>query len=186
MPARAGRVDTMRGTLLRRTHDPVDNADAAPSAKRAKKRKPKASFGKLPQELQKTILQLFYDEEGISWREKIKRLSTIRLICRCTNEWARLALAAHVAQRELERREELVAELQESTFSAVAKAILGKDQGMCALFNVLVQDTDGRSAFKGLRLMAKIFDKEERWLRKCKAHTDAGNESLEGVVPDED
>lgn len=175
----------MRGTLQRRAHDPVDNPDAAPPAKRAKK-KAEASFGKLPQELQKTILQLFYLEEGISWREKIKRLSTVRLVCRCTNEWARLALAAHVVQRELERRQELVVALEESTFATVAKAVLSKDKGMSALFNVLVDNTDGRSALKGVKLMAKLFDREEKWLRKCKAHADAGNVSLDGVFPDED
>lgn len=174
----------MRTTRGRRARSP-EPADG-PSTKRAKKKKAEASFGKLPQELQKTILQMVYTEEGISLHEQIKRLGTIRLICRCTNEWARLALAAHVVQRELERRQELLATLEDSTFAAVAKAILSKDKGMCALFNVLVGNTDGRSAFKGARLMAKIFDKEEKWLLKCKAHADAGNVSLEGVVPDED
>ena len=185
MPARADRVDTMRGKLLRRTHDPVDNPLPA---KRAKKKKAEASFGKLPQELQKTILQLFYLEEGISCREKIKRLGTVRLICRATNEWARLALAVHVAARELERRKEFVATLEgsEEPFASIAKAILNKDESMCALFNVLVHNTDGRSAFKGLRLMANLFTWEEKYLRKCKDATDAGNVGLEGVVPDED
>ena len=173
----------MRGTLLRRAHDPVDN----PVAKRARKKK-EASFGKLPQELQKTILQLFYLEDGISCREKIMRLGTVRLICRATNEWARLPLAVHVAQRELERRKEFVATLEGGyePFASIAKAILTKDESMCSLFNVLVHNTDGRSAFKGLRLMAKLFDWEEKYLRKCKDATDAGNFSLDGVVPDED
>ena len=167
-----------------RTPDPTDN----PPAKRAKKKNAEASFGKLPQDLQKAILTMFCHEEGIDLRERIKRLGTIRQICRCTNEWGRLALAAHVSHRELERRKELVAIFEggEEPFAAIAKAILGKDQGMCALFDVLVHNTDGRSAFRGLKLMAKIFDKEEKWLRKCKAHMDAGNTSLAGVVPDED
>ena len=164
-----------------RTPEPADN----PSTKRAKK-KAEASFGKLPQELQKTILQMFYREPGISLREQIKRLGTIRQICRCTNEWARLALTSHVVEREVERRQALEAELASSSFATVAKALLSKDTCMSMLFNVLVQDTDGRNAFKGLKLMGRLFDREEKWLSKCKVHTDAGNESLEGVSPDED
>lgn len=164
-----------------RTPDPVDN----PSTKRAKKGTG-ASFGKLPQELQKKILEMCYREPGISIREKIKRLGTVRQICRCTNEWARLALTAHVVERELERRKALEVELASSSFATVAKALLSKDTCMSILFNTLVQGTDGRKAFKGLKMMGKIFDKEEKWLRKCHTHTAAGNEALEGVSPDPD
>ena len=174
----------MRGTLRRRCRTP-DEIDGA--AKRAKKKKKtEASFVKLPQELQKTILQMFYHEEGTDLREQITRLGTIRLICKCTNEWARLALAAHVVERELERRKELEAELESASFITVAKALLSKDTCMSALFSIIVKDTDGKNAFKGVRLMAKMFDKEEKWLRKCHVHTAAGNESLEGVQPDPD
>lgn len=173
----------MRGTLGRRCRTP-DEIDK--SAKRAKKKKTEASFGKLPQELQKTILQMFYHEEGINLREQIKRLGTIRLICKCTNEWARLALTAHAVERENERRRELKEKMENASFAAVAKAILGKDVAMTAMFTLLVKDTDGRNAFKGLKLMGKLFDKEEKWLLKCHAHAEAGNVSLEGVIPDED
>lgn len=174
----------MRGTLRRRCRTP-DEIDGA--AKRAKKKKKtEASFGKLPQELQKTILQMFYHEEGTDLREQIKRIGTVRLICRCTNEWARLALTAHAVDRETERRKELKEKMENATFAPVAKAILAKDISMVALFTTLVKNTDGRNAFKGLKLMAKMFDKEEKWLLKCHAHTEAGNASLEGVEPDED
>jgi hypothetical protein len=183
VPAAARALSTMRGTLGRRCRTP-DEIDK--SAKRAKKKKTGASFGKLPQDLQKTILQMFYQEEGIDLREQIKRLGTVRLICRCTNEWARLALTAHAVERENERRKELKERMDDTTFAAVAKAILAKDVGMTALFTTLVKDTDGRNAFKGLKLMAQMFDKEEKWLIKCQTHTEAGNVSLEGVVPDED
>lgn len=165
-----------------RTPDPADN----PSTKRPKKKKAEASFGKLPQELQKKILEMCYREPGINLREQIKRLGTVRQICRCTNEWARLALTSHVVEREVERRQALEAELASSSFSTVAKALLSKDACMSMLFKTLVQGTDGRNAFRGLKLMAKLFDKEEKWLRKCHVHTAAGNESLEGVQPDPD
>jgi len=165
-----------------RTPDPVDN----PSTKRAKKKKAEASFGKLPQELQKKIFEMVYREPGISIREQIKRLCAIRLLCRCTNEWARLALASHVMKRELERRKELATLLESATFSAVAKAILSKDASLSIFFHHLVQGTDGRNALAGLEVLTGMFDREEKWLRKCYAHTEAGNTSLEGVYPDED
>ena len=174
----------MRITRGRRARSP-ESADG-PSTKRAKKKKAEASFGKLPQELQKTILQMFYREPGINLREQIKRLGTVRLICRCTNEWARLALTSHVVDREVERRQAFEAELASSSIATVAKALLSKDTCMSLLFNTLVKDTDGRNAFKGVRLMGKLFAKEEKWLRKCHVHTAAGNETLEGVQPDPD
>jgi len=174
----------MRVTRGRRARTP-DEADDH-STKRAKKKKAEASFGKLPQELQKTILQMFYREPGIDLREQIKRLGTVRQICRCTNEWARLALTSHVVERELERRKALEDELASSSFATVARALLSKDTCMSMLFNTLVRDTDGRNALKGLKLMGKMFDREEKWLRKCHVHTAAGNESLEGVQPDPD
>jgi len=182
-PDPGNRVDTMRGTLRRapRAPDPVDK----PDAKRAKK-KADASFAKLPHDLQKKIFELVYREAGISIQEQIKRLCAIRLMCRCTNEWARLALASHVMKRELERRKELAALLESATFSAVAKAILSKDASLSIFFHHLVVGTDGKNALDGLKVLTGMFDKEEKWLRKCHAHTEAGNVSLEGVYPDED
>ena len=59
-----------------------------------------------------------------------------------------------------------------------------KSCNLCA--RARVQDTDGRNALKGLKLMGKMFRREEKWLRKCHAHTAAGNDALEGVSPDPD
>ena len=174
----------MSGTLRRapRAPDPVDNGDGTPPAKRAKNGC--AYFVCIPRELQMTILEAFYNEPDIPIKEAIRRIGTVRLLCKCTSSWGRRPLAVKTMRRELERRDGLKAALAGCAFASVAQAILAKDACAKVLFAAMIADTNGVAALNGLRAVGAMFDKEERWLIKCRDHLAAGNVSLDGIWPD--
>jgi hypothetical protein len=174
----------MSGTRRRppRAPDPVDSGDGTPPAKRAKNGC--AHFVCIPRELQMAILEAFYNEPGIPVKEATRRLGTVRLLCKCTSGWGRRPLAVNTMMRELERRDGLRAALAGCTFASVAKAILAKDSFVHVLFATMIEGTNGVAALNGLRAIGQMFDKEERWLIKCRDHIAAGNVSLDGIWPD--
>lgn len=137
-------------------------------------------FVDLPAELQQKIFELVYNEQGVSLKETVKRVGTIRLLCSCTSSCACLVQATCAFEREFQRREEFREEFrktlsEESELMGQQKA---KDLAVKVVFVHTTEGTDGASALKGLRAWAKLNDMEERYLNKCRNHFAAGNRSL--------
>lgn len=139
-------------------------------------------FVHLPEELQIKILAFVSAEQGISLREKVKRLGTIRLLCRYTSGRARMPQARVTFKREQQRRNEFLQMLDLPDFQSRVKGVIAKDVTVGIVFSHMIEDTDGTSAFKGLRAWAKVNDVEEALLNKCSRHMAEGNRSLANLA----
>ena len=146
------------------------------------------NIGDLPQELQVKVLGTNYGP--MSWKERIAATANARLICKWTAAGGWVRLLQFTFCRELERRGELCKTLAPySCFENVITLMKAKDAVVDQILTAMYGPDLGRSKntmFKGLKAWGKSNDKEEKWFIKCRDHLAAGNESLEGLEPDQD
>jgi len=139
-------------------------------------------FGKLPAELVSKIFNhamtphYAWIEEVGDLKTAITRIVKVRALNKSCACWLLLPLCRLVLRLMYKRRSMLRCDvLTDDVFSISNKYQMAKDRMVKGLFEVMTNDTDGNSAFWGVRFLAGINEKEnERNLRMKKDFDETG------------
>ena len=134
----------------------------------------------LPAELQAKIWSDFIQGTG-DWKERFPRITALRLVSKRFSTPLLCDLCISTFMAEMERRKANRATWTHDHMDSVVIAQLGQDSVVKKLYMAMALDTDGKGAFAGLKVLARLYDNEEALLRQCAAKLDRG-ESLDGIV----
>ena len=135
-------------------------------AARVEERQPRF-FGKLPAELVTKIFNLattpHYDwiEEVGDLKTAIARIAKVRALNKSCACWLLLPLCRLVLRLMNKRRSMLRCDVfTDDAFDIGNKYQMAKDRMVKGLFEIMTNDTDGTSAFRGLRYLSGCYEKE--------------------------
>jgi len=130
-------------------------------------------FGKLPAELVTKIFTMAMTPYG-DWLEEvgdlscaIKRVAKIRALNKSCASWMFVTLCRMVI-RVLQRKRSILRcnVYTHDSFDIANKHNRGKDRVITGLFDVMIENTDGAGAFRGLQYLARVHEWEHgRYVR---------------------
>lgn len=139
-----------------------------------------ATMRDLPTELQAKIWSDFIQGTGV-WKERFPRITVLRLVSKRFSTQLLCDLCISTFMAEMERRKDNRATWTHDHMEIAIKSQIGQDAVVKKLYMAMALDTDGKSAFAGLKVLARVYDNEEALLRQCAAKLERG-ESLDGIV----
>jgi len=139
-----------------------------------------ATMQDLPAELQAKIWLLFFRSCSNS-HAGLLRMTTIRLVSKLLSTQCFGTLCIWTFLAEMDRRKANRAKWTHDLMSSAVFVQAGQDTVVKKLYMAMALDTDGKSAFTGLKVLARMYDHEETLLRKCATRLERG-ESLDGII----
>lgn len=119
-----------------------------------------ASMHDLPIELQSQIWFDFIRDTGV-WKERIPRIAALRLVCKRFSTQLLCNLCTSTFMAEMDRRAAKRAARTDPHMEIAIQSQIGQDAVTKTVYMAMVQGTDGVSAWVGLKILTKFYDKEE-------------------------
>jgi len=135
----------------------------------------------LPIELQSQIWATFIQGTG-DWKERIPRIAALRLVCKRFSTQLLCNLCMSTFMAEMDRRAAKRAARTDPHMAIAIQSQIGQDAVTKTVYMAMVEDTDGVSAWVGLKILTKFYDKEENYHNAVAGALERG-ESIELLTP---